>query len=191
MIDRRLVRMKNLRLLWLLTALGAACNNGTEPHFRPCTAADNTVTLAVNEYVSIDAGLDTGCTVYPATTLAAQYLVVPQIASGVPGQTAGFRLVGDTILPAPAPSPTVQELANLSAAERFHAYLRLGDERRSWGLVPEQGGPGLRPLLSIAAGPPGIGSLRVFQVCAKTDCTRFDRVGARVRALKSKVAIYV
>jgi len=34
-------------------------------------------------------------------------------------------------------------------------------------------------------------SLRTFQVCAKTDCSRFDRVGARVRALKTKVAIYV
>jgi hypothetical protein len=36
-----------------------------------------------------------------------------------------------------------------------------------------------------------MGSLRGFQVRAKTDCSRFDRVGARVRALKSKVAIYV
>src|SRR5256886_16931179 len=34
-------------------------------------------------------------------------------------------------------------------------------------------------------------SLRQFMVCAKTDCSRFDRVGARVRALKTKVAIYV
>src|SRR2546425_6617258 len=34
-------------------------------------------------------------------------------------------------------------------------------------------------------------TLRTFQVCAKTDCSRFDRVGARVRALKTKVAIYV
>ncbi len=34
-------------------------------------------------------------------------------------------------------------------------------------------------------------TVRTFQVCAKTDCSRFDRVGARVRALKSKVAIYV
>jgi len=34
-------------------------------------------------------------------------------------------------------------------------------------------------------------TLRAFQVCATTDCSRFDRVGARVRALKTKVAIYV
>jgi len=34
-------------------------------------------------------------------------------------------------------------------------------------------------------------TLRTFQVCAKIDCSSFDRVGARVRALKTKVAIYV
>jgi len=34
-------------------------------------------------------------------------------------------------------------------------------------------------------------SLRQFMVCAKTDCSAFNRVGARVRALTSKVAIYV
>ena len=92
------------------------------------------------------------------------------------------------------PSPAVApDLMDLSPAERFHAYLRLGDERRSWGLVPEQAGAATQsqPQLSIAAGPPGMGTLRVFQVCAKTDCSKFDRVGARVRALKSKVAIYV
>ena len=171
-------------------AWGTACSSSTGPHFRPCTAADNPVTLAVNQYVSIDPAIDTGCMVFPASTGAAQYLVVPQLASGVPGQITQFRLVGDTILPAPAPSPEMPpELANLSPAERFHTYLRLGDERRSWGLVPEQGGP--MPQLSVAAGPPKMDSLRTFHVCAKTDCTRFDQVGARVRALKSKVAIYV
>ena len=177
-------------------AWGAACNNGTEPHFRPCTAVDNPVTLAVNQYASIDPVVDTGCMVFPATTLAAEYLVIPQLASGVPGQIAQFRLVGDTILPAPGPSPEMSpDFASLSPAERFHSFLRLGDERRSWGLVPEKGvepvAPGAQPQMSAAAGPPGMGTLRSFEVCAKTDCTRFDKVGARVRALKAKVAIYV
>ena len=187
--------MKHLRHLLLLTVVaGVACSSSTEPHFRACTAADNAVTLAVNQYASIDPVVDSGCMVFPATLGAAEYLVIPQLASGVPGQLAQFRLVGDTILPAPGPSPAVApDLMDLSPAERFHAYLRLGDERRSWGLVPEQAGPAAQsqPQLSIAAGPPGMGTLRVFQVCAKTDCSKFDRVGARVRALKSKVAIYV
>ncbi len=147
----------------------------------------------MNQYVSIDPATVSGCSVFPATTaLAAEYLVVPQLTSGVPGQTAGFRLNGDTILPAPAPQ--IQPSAELGSAEQFHMFLRLGDEHRSWGFAPEPsagagGGPRLQP--SATASPPGMNSLRTFQVCAKTDCSRFDRVGARVRALKTKVAIYV
>jgi hypothetical protein len=33
--------------------------------------------------------------------------------------------------------------------------------------------------------------LRTFQVCAEVDCSRFDRVGARVKGLSNKVAIFV
>ena len=162
-------------------------------HIRPCTAADPVFTLAVNQYVSIDPATDSGCAVFPATTLAAQYLVMPQLATGVPGQTAAFRLGGDTILPAPPPSAPVSEVSvELSPAEQFHRFLRLGDERRSWGFAPEVG-PAKSPAQSqaSASGPPAMNSLRQFMVCATTDCSRFDRVNARVRAVKSKVAIYV
>jgi len=148
------------------------------------------VTLSVGQYVSIDPGSGSGCSVFPATAaLAAEYLIVPQLTSGIPGQTAGFRLNGDTILP--APSAAVQPAAELSPAERFHTYLRLGDERRSWGFAPEPASPNSRPQASSAAAPPLMNDLRTFQVCAKTDCTRFDRVGARVRALNGRVAIFV
>ena len=123
--------------------------------------------------------------------MPAEYLLVPQFASGVPGQTTAFRLGGDTILPAPS-APTPQQLAELSPAERFHTYLRLGDERRSWGFAPEtSSAQGLRPQLSTAGSPPGMNSRRVFQVCATTNCSRFDRVVARVRAASAKVVIYV
>jgi hypothetical protein len=177
----------------LLVVGTAACSSGTAPPLRRCTAADAAVNLAVNQYVSIDPATVSGCSVFPATTaLAAEYLVVPQLTSGVPGQTAGFRVNGDTILPAPA--APIQPSAELGIAEQFHMFLRLGDEHRSWGFAPEpsaggEGGPRLQP--SATASPPGMNSLRTFQVCAKTDCSRFDRVGARVRALKAKVAIYV
>jgi len=148
------------------------------------------VTLSVGQYVSIDPGSGSGCSVFPATAaLAAEYLIVPQLTSGIPGQTAGFRLNGDTILP--APSAPVLPAAELSPAERFHTYLRLGDERRSWGFAPEPASPNSRPQASSAAAPPLMNDLRTFQVCAKTDCTRFDRVGARVRALNGRVAIFV
>src|SRR5467141_3554487 len=196
MLGKRLVRLSRLMggrggrggPLCLLVA--AACSTTTGPRIRRCTAADAAVNLAVFQYVSIDPATDLGCAVFPATTtLAADYLIVPQLTSGVPNQTAGFRLGGDTILPAPS-APAPEQSAELSPAERFHTYLRLGDERRSWGFAPEPT-LGARPQGSPTAGPPGMNTLRTFQVCAKTDCSRFDRVGARVRALKTKVAIYV
>ncbi|MFN2572692.1 MAG: hypothetical protein ABR537_13950 [Gemmatimonadales bacterium] len=175
-------------LLWLL--VGAGCSGGTDPHIAPCTAAGAAVALAVNEYVSLDPAPDSGCTVYPATAgSGAEYLIVPQIATGTPGATAAFRLVGDTIVPVPS-APTPQLRAQQSPAEQFHTFLRLGDERRSWGLLPASAaGPG--PFASRASGPLAMNQLRTFQVCAKLDCTRFDRVGARVQAVKSKVAIFL
>jgi len=170
--------------------VAAACSTTTGPRIRRCTARDAAVNLAVFQYVSIDPATDSGCAVFPATTtVAAEYLIVPQLTSGVPAQTADFRLGGDTILPAPS-APVPEQSAELSPAERFHTYLRLGDERRSWGFAPEPT-PGARPQASPTASPPAMNTLRTFQVCAKTDCSRFDPVGARVRALKTKVAIYV
>ena len=179
-------------LCWLVVVTwGSACSGGTEARLRQCTAADASVNLAVNAYVTIDPVADSGCFVFPATTaLSSEYLIVAQLTSGVPGQTAPFRLVGDTILPAPS-APVPDASPELGPAQRFHDYLRLGDERRSWGFAPEGAGP--RPMKSpaIAAGPPVMNALRTFQVCAKTDCSSFDRVGARVRAVTSKVAIFV
>src|SRR6266566_5879468 len=192
MLGKRLVRLGRLGALGggpLCLLVAAACSGGTEPHIRRCTAADAAVTLPVGQYRSIDPALVSGCMVFPATTtLAAEYLLVPQLTSGVPAQTAAFRLGGDTILP--APSAPVQGSAELGAADLFHTFLRLGDERRSWGFAPEPSVGG-RPQASAVASPPGMNTLRTFQVCAQTDCSRFDRVGARVRALKTKVAIYV
>jgi hypothetical protein len=148
------------------------------------------VTLSAGQYVSIDPGPASGCMVFPATTtLPADYLIVLQLTSGVPGQLETFRLGGDTILP--APSAPVAPSAELGSAERFHMFLRLGDERRSWGFAPEPAAARGGPQASSAAGPPSLNDLRTFQVCAKTDCSSFDRVGARVRAIKSKVAIFV
>lgn len=176
--------------LCLLVAAGGACSGGTDPHFRRCTAADAAVTLSLYQYVSIDPVADSGCVVFPATTTTpAEYLIIPQLTSGIPGQTAGFRLGGDTILPAPS-APLQEQSGELNPAESFHRYLRLGDEQRSWGFAPEPS-VGAKPQASTTVSPPGMNTLRVFQVCAKLDCMRFDRVDARVRAVKSKVAIFV
>ena len=168
----------------------AACTKGVEPNIRPCTAAADTVTLAVNEYASLDpTTADSGCTLFPSTTVGAEYLIVPQLTAGNPGDRAGFRLFGDTILPVPSASaPASRALAEPSSAERFHTFLRLGDERRSWGFAPRTEAT---PMRSVSAEPPAFNQVRTFQVCAELDCSRFDRVGARVKALRTKIAIYV
>ena len=172
----------------------AACTKGVEPTIRPCTTAGDTVTLALNQYTFLDpTTADSGCTIFPATTsTGAEYLIVPQLTAGNPGSQAGFRLVGDTILPAPSPVPVSPDAQGdaMSAAERFHMFLRLGDERRWWGFDPESDAPA-GPQPSAAAGPPAMNELRTFQVCARLDCSRFDRVGARVKAVKARVAIFV
>ena len=181
------------RPLWLLTATvwSAACSGGTEPSIKPCTGG-TPVNLAAYQYVSLDAGVASGCFVLPATGSLAEYLVVPQLATGTPGQMSSFVLGGDTIRPAAPAPPVARTGVGESDAQGFHTFLRIGDERRSWGLVPEAAVPRISPSPSVkAAGPPVLNSLRTFMVCAKTDCSRFDRVVARVRTLKAKVAIYV
>ncbi len=184
--------------LWLLAAGIAACSSGTEPHLRPCTAKGDSVVLAVAAYRSIDPALDSGCTVFPAngTPSTLEYLVVPQFATGVPGTSGSFRLGGDTILPAPKPSPGIGEPTS-SPALQFHDFLRLGEERRSWGFAPNHDAiakaapppPPRGP--AVQAGPPALNDQRAFMVCARLDCSAFTRVIARVRAVQSKVAIYV
>src|SRR5579859_1257365 len=169
----------------------AGCSSGTAPHIRPCTAAAPVVTLTPFQYVSIDPATDSGCAQFSASATAAEYLVVPQLATGVPAQTAAFRLVGDTIIPA---TPSAPQTARLEAgpAERFHQFLRLGDERRYWGFAPRVAprAPAFEPTVATG-GPPAVNTLRAFMVCANTDCSTFNRVNARVRVVKSKVAIYV
>ena len=182
------------RLLWLSAAGIAACSGGTAPHLRPCTAAGDSVVLAAAAYVSIDAASDSGCTVFSAngTPSTVEYLVVPQFATGVPGKSGSFRLGGDTILPAPAPSPGVGESAP-SPVLQFHDFLRHGEERRIWGFAPHRDDLA-KPVPrtpSIEAGPPALNDQRTFMVCARLDCSTFTRVIARVRAIQSKIAIYV
>ncbi|MGH7671609.1 MAG: hypothetical protein ACREMC_01825 [Gemmatimonadales bacterium] len=177
-----------------------------EPKLPACTAAGFPVSLdAVGQYVAIDPAAAAGCVVFAAngsSTDPAEYLLVPQLATGAPGTTVRFDLVGDTILPAPllsspAPPPSSPEIAELPPAERFHTFLRLRDQSRWRGLSPQVVPPSPNEALTpnrapaARAGPPAVGSTRQFMVCARVDCSRFDRVTARVRALKATVAIYV
>ena len=168
----------------------AACTKGVEPSITACTAAADGVSLAVDGYGFFDPAVAQGCTVFPATASPAEYLVVPQLTAGNPGDQAQYRLFGDTITPV-TPSPNAQQLRSLSPTERFHLFLRLGDERRWWGFAPDRAPQPSAPLPAPQVGKPVYGELRTFQVCAKLDCSRFDRVGARAKGISSKVAIFV
>ena len=173
-----------------------ACpSDGAGPKLPPCTAAGFNITLpVVGAYVTYDpAASDSGCVVFPAAGAvdSAEYLLIPQLATGVPGRTSSFRLAGDTIRPAPvAPAFSTTELADLPPADQFHRFLRLGDQARWRGLNPQQD---MKAALSPAApaGPPVFGSQRTFKVCSTLTCSAFANVTATVRALKSNVAIYV
>jgi len=160
------------------------------------------VTLsAAGQHTSIDPGPVSGCVVFPANTggTSVEYLIVPQLATGDPGTSSSFQVLGDTIrqpIPppsAPAPAPSSVELAALSPAEGFHTFLRLGDEARWRGLNPQVAAAGLAPArtAAVAASPPAFGTSRTFKVCATLTCSTFATVTATVRALKSNVAIYV
>ncbi len=192
---------RSLTRVGLLSFLGAAaCNSdGAGPTLPPCTAAGFAVSLAAGQYVAIDPAPQSGCVVVPANGPAdsAEYLLVPQLATGVPGMTSSYRLVGDTIRPAP-PAPAFSAssppgLADLTPAERFHVFLRLGDEARWRGLNPQVAPGGGAAARSPAAptGPPALNSLRQFKACATLTCSTFATVTAKVRAVKNKVAIYV
>ena len=175
--------------------LVACPSDGAGPKLPPCTAAGFNITLpVVGAYVTYDpAASDSGCVVFPAAGAvdSAEYLLIPQLATGVPGRTSSFRLAGDTIRPAPvAPAFSTTELADLPPADQFHRFLRLGDEARWRGLNPQED---MKAALSPAApaGPPAFGSQRTFKVCSTLTCSAFANVTATVRALKSNVAIYV
>src|SRR5258705_12460439 len=100
MLGKHLVRLSSLLAI---AGVAGACSSGTAPQIRRCTAADAGVALSVGEYVSVDPGPGSGCSVFPTTAaLAAEYLIVPQLTSGTPGRPSWFPLNRGTILPAAA-----------------------------------------------------------------------------------------
>ena len=159
---RQVRRVRGASHLALLLA-AAACTKGVEPSITACTAAGDSVSLAVNGYGFFDPSVAQGCTVFPATVNPAEYLVVPQLTAGNPGDQAQYRLGGDTVNVV-TPSPTAEQLRSLSPTERFHLFLRLGDERRWWGFAPEVGPQPSPPQPAPQVGKPTYGELRTFQV---------------------------
>jgi hypothetical protein len=195
----------------LLLCLAAACKDAGSP-IQVCTTANAVpIALAVGDYANLNAGATTssGCFLFVANTGAgqAEFLVVPQAATAVPGRILNFVLQAGTepVAAPPSTSADVQGRAPRGAGERFHEFLRRGEEARRWGsLVPRTdpagvggvGGRGGAPGVSAAAPaqrPPVVGDRRVFNVLSDFEASppAFQSVVARARAVGQRVAIYV
>jgi hypothetical protein len=194
----------------LLLCLAAACKDAGSP-IQVCTTANAMpIALAVADYANLNAGATTssGCFLFAANTGAgqAEFLIVPQAATGVPGQILNFVLQAG---PEPVPAPPSTSAAAQGrapgggrggAGERLHEFLRRGEEARRWGsLVPrtDPGGGGGAPVGVSAAvraqRPPVVGDRRVFNVLSDFEAAppAFQSVVARARAVGQRVAIYV
>jgi len=180
-------------------ALAVACSGdpaGPSP-LPSCGAHGTQLTLAVGAYTSIDPASDSGCVTFAANTSAdtAEYLVLPWSAGGA-FASAPFRLQSAAPLASiamsrtPGPTAARSRRATPVAFDHFlrelarnHRYARTD---RSAPVV----GSAVPPP-SAAAGPPTVGSLRTFRVCADTNCSTLNNVGAVARKVGTHIAIYI
>jgi hypothetical protein len=152
-------------------------------------AATGPLQLAVGDYAIIDPAQVAGCARFPASGLdTVEYLIAPQAATGVPGDTNTFDLRGDTALAAVTlgggGSPT------LPFAVEFDTHLR--ELEAGYARLPR---PAMttRPQLA-PAGAPSVGSQRTFHVCDSVPCSKvqdFAQVTATLRYVGQHAAIYV
>ena len=197
-------RARRWAAVLLVGAVAAACTEEQVPAplLPGCvTSAATAVTLAAGAYTSVDPATDSGCVAFPGNGTAdtITYLVIGQSAGGTPGDSTTFELSSATAgaaaaPPAAAPRPIPGGLSARARAygpnaRRFDRFLRTQARTRAY-VRPAAAAPGA-PVAHPAAGPPVLGSLRTFQVCANYDCSVFDAVVGQVQAVGPDVAIYV
>lgn len=171
----------------------ACSDTGTGPRGSSCAPGQGTlVALVVGGYTSVDPATGSGCVEFeanPSATDSAEYLLVPQSAASVPGQSTPFVLRGSTMAPLASAAAGSAGRPGSTAA-RFDAFLRDMARTRAYPTPPPN--PVDRAARSAAtAGPPTAGSLRNFKVCASLTCSTFKSVAARAQTVGAHVAIYV
>src|SRR5260370_10239204 len=121
---------------FLVCSLGILVGGGSRRGAGPtplasCTTASTVgthITLAVGAYLSLDPATDSGCVLFPtnATANQAEYLLVPQSASGTPNDSSAFQLMGGAL--SASTLPAALRLAGPSSpratAVAFDAYRR-------------------------------------------------------------------
>ncbi len=150
----------------------------------------NDLLLDAGEYLSAKPGAIADCATFPsAGPSGAEYLLAPQLVSGVPGETVWFRLMGDA---ASATFPVTKTVAGARPiTNRFDDHLR--------GFEAELAQRPRQPLSAreIAAAPVlldiEIGDRRNFRVCDKVTCSQeadFAEVTAEVKYVGDRALIY-
>ncbi len=151
-------------------------------------AATAPVQLAVGDYAIIDPGQVAGCARFPAAGAdTVKYLIAPQAATGLPGDTTTFDLRGDTALATVALGPAGS--AQLPYAAWFDAHLR--ELEADAAKLPR---PAVMPRPQLApTAAPSVGSQRTFHVCNLVPCDQvqdFTQVTATLRYVGQHAAIY-
>src|SRR2546427_6245067 len=189
-----------LSRIGLCSLLAAGCSESSGP-LAPCTAAAPLVNLTAGEYQSADprpsgdfvlrAVRGAGCVAFAANQSGSdiEYLLVPQAATGTPGDKASFWLRGATLAassaPAPAPiAPSVQ----LAPAARFHQFLR-ESEQQLYLSNPPPARAFTAPRVALA--PPAQGDIATFSVCSNLNCTSKATVTATAKQVGVHIAIFV
>ncbi|HEV2670278.1 MAG TPA: hypothetical protein VGU74_04245 [Gemmatimonadales bacterium] len=179
--------------------LGVACvHDSPGPGAVACTGHGTDIALAVTAYQLIDPATDSGCVNFPANASAtdsAEYLVLPQSGGGTPASSTPFLLRSATavtamVMPSMAAMGRSANPAHGPNAVAFDHFLRQMARTRDYPRL-SSGPLASAPLATTMAGPPAIGNLRTFKVCATFTCSRFDNVAAIARSVGQHLAIYV
>ena len=187
--------------LWLvgLPLLLAACKGTTPPPVLSCASGGANVNLAAGVYAAFDPGASSGCTVFPANASAspAEYLLVPQSASGTSNDSQSFKLQGGSLMVASLAgqgrAPQIGP-APLSPAEQFHLFLRRSERARSYPVPPRGARAPTARLVPEPSGPltpADSGTKRSFKVCGNLKCDTLPVVRAILMKLGQHIAIYV
>ncbi len=185
-------RIWQVGLSWLLAG-ACSSSNPTQPPLAPCTGASGgQVALQPAEYTAIDPTQTAGCAVFPAasTTASFGYLLVPQVASGVPDDSASFLLHGAALAAAPPVFRTAAGGAGTGLPVQLQFDLTL---RRTERELAAQFGSRLRPsaVAPARAAAPPVGDTRTFKVCGTLQCDTHPTVTATAKKVSAHVAIYV
>ena len=160
----------------------------SDPVFGDFTGGAGTVALQVGEYLSLSPAALAGCAAFAAAGPGgAAYIVAAQSASGLPGDSAAYRLRGTGNSPPAGRSHDLATQRALSPADQFHHKLR--ELEREWGRLPPSNETTRREAPAAGIIKPGVE--RLFRVCANTSCSgEFATVRGEAKYVGQHAVIY-